>query len=185
MESFAPDTFDHAALAGEVLARLHRCASVPGDLAAVERRLEVDDLAPLFRVDASLSDRLPRLEIPEAAQTVWCHGDFHPDQIALDPEEKAWLLDLDLLAPGDPLCDLASWIGDAVSEMPETAPREHARPLLEGYARGGGGSVDQRRLWSLVAEELIRHAANGIRRLEKGAVELAARALEHARELAP
>jgi len=184
--TFEPDAFGHAREAAAVLARLH-ALEPPAELRP-PRGASTSDLSKLFRVDARLG-RLagPRraAPVPAGARRAFCHGDFHPDQVARLGEGGSWcLLDLDLLHAGDPTRDLACWIADWVIESGRDAA-EGARTLLDGYRAAGGAVPDERHLWALVATELVDRAASTVRRLEEGAVERALTALETARALAP
>ena len=100
-EPCPPDSFEHAYDAGALLARLH---AAPMAGAPSERRPQsVRELAPLFALDSSLAARASEIDDPpNDGATTWCHGDFHPDQVAKRREDGRVLLDLDLLGVGDP-----------------------------------------------------------------------------------
>ncbi len=175
-------TFAHAGDAARLLAALHR----PAFSIDLPSRDEPDDQRPLFATNPELERAYsmhPRVE--PAAIRVWCHGDFHPDQIAYGRRSgRPRLLDLDRLHAGEPARDLASWIADHLDEDPRATFEDAAGPLVEPYLEAQGPAVDPHRLALLVADELVLRAAAAIRRLESGALEHARASLERARSLA-
>lgn len=179
----APDRFEHAERAGGALARLHAVPISPWvPRRAADREMEALRLfaghAQLSRLGATV---LRRPSGSSGSQETWVHGDFHPDQVALEEGGGgARLLDFDCLGRGDPGSDLASWIADHLTEQDELGPADAAGPLLEGYRSAGGRAIDGRHLAQLVAGELVHRAAGAFRRLERGAPLLARRALEQA-----
>ena len=176
-----PDSFDHAAEAGRALALLHR-GERPVHAA---RKTGTTALRPLFEIAPDLWPACSGIEPPTAGDTRWIHGDFHPDQIGFEREGgRARLLDLDLLAPGDPIADLASWVADHVSARRDVGFEEARAPLIDGYRAGGGDPVSGGRLAGAVAWTLAHLAAGSIRRLERGAEEKARELLERARAIA-
>lgn len=203
LETRASDDFAHAAEAGRQLARLHAiplsaATAVDGDSGeplSDAPPLELADAsveepaqhAELFAEDAELGRRLGAIRVPRGVggprPRTWLHGDFHPDQVANSPGGPL-LLDLDCLTQGDPALDLASWIADHLHEREHATFTEAADPLLEGYALGGGARPDAELLRRLVACELASRAAASMRRLERGALERAARSVERAESLA-
>jgi aminoglycoside phosphotransferase (APT) family kinase protein len=181
LTDFGGDEFGHARAAGELLARLH-AIEAPADLRAVPLGLPAD-LGALFAVDGALA-RLPRAAAPPAPHArVFCHGDFHPDQVARLADGRWILLDLDCLAAGDPLSDLANWIADWIVEHERVDLDSAAAELIAGYRSGGGTPPEPTRLVAWVAWELVKRAGSTLRRLEKSAIERARFALESAGEL--
>jgi len=185
LTTFAPDSFEHAERAGAALGLLHQhplAAEVPA-----VRVPELARLESLFAIDPRLARRFRQLRIPVPAGTqTWTHGDFHPDQVALERGTGCWrMLDLDLVGPGDPLRDLASWIADELLEGGAPAPVKAGAELLGGYRSAGCPPVDRTQLGAWVARQLIARAAAAIRRLERGALEKATAAMELATELVP
>ena len=182
LESFGGDDFSHARAAGELLARLHALRA-PAQLRSVPARVP-DDLDRLFSVDGALA-RLPwAAALPAQLARVFCHGDFHPDQVAQLAAGNWVLMDLDCLAAGDPAFDLASWIADWIVEQQRLDLDAAGAELLGGYRSGGGLAPERARLAAWVAAELVRRAGSAIRRLERRAVEKARFALESAAALA-
>lgn len=181
VEAQRPDDFSRAGPAGRMLAGLH--APAPGTP-------RVDDLqahAPLFAWHPRLAALAAGARAPAPAGAArWTHGDFHPDQLAVERGSgELRLLDLDRLGPGRAVDDLASWVADALVAAPDAPPLEAAAPLLDGYAAAGGAPPVARELQAALASALVSRAAAALRRLEDGAVGRAARLLESARALAP
>ena len=184
----SPGDFSDAEAAGELLARLHGLDFGP----AGARRADTAASCPdeLFR----RFDGLPAVEWAQltpgagaAERQAWTHGDLHPDQIARPGGEDAperLLMDLDDLHVGDRDEDLASWIADGLHDGADDSYAAVSGPLLAGYAAGGGRVPGEARLRALVAAALVERGAGSIRRLEAGALERAARALQLARALA-
>lgn len=181
IKTFDPDSFLHAREAGALLARLHTLP-VAGKARRVSAGLP-KDLDALFAVDAALG-RMPRAAPhPEPDRLVFCHGDFHPDQVVRHADGRWLLMDLDLLALGDPTFDLACWAADWIVEHGRADLDAAATALLEGYRSAGGEVPERTRLAAFTAAELVCRAGSTLRRLEKGGVEKARFALEAAREL--
>jgi aminoglycoside phosphotransferase (APT) family kinase protein len=178
--SHAADDFTHARDAGAALAELHGLA-VPDEIGELAAGSEAD-LQPLFSVDDDLAARFTGLHDPRPYGKTWIHGDFHADQLAVverDGERRLALLDLDRLSAGDPARDLANWIADHLFEDEDLGFEAAAQELLEGY----GATLDADHLRRRTADELTRRGAAAIRRLEKGALERAARCLGRARAI--
>lgn len=181
--AFARDEFGHAAAVGRLLAKLHALpvSAAPASQATEAHDSESSASRDVLGAEPALAALARRVPAPQARVIAWTHGDLHPDQVLVaDEDGTARLLDLDNLAPGDPLADLASWIADRLARA--DAPRfdEAAAPLLEGYAR----AVDARRLHAQVAWALAGLAAGALRRLEPGALERARTLLERAASIA-
>lgn len=183
LEAPAPDTFAHARAAGALLARLHALPP-PAELRAVPTGFSRDH-ERLFAVDPGLR-RLPRAAPhPPARRRVFCHGDFHPDQVVRLVDGRWFLMDLDLLAAGDPAYDLANWIADWIVEHERVDFEAASSELLSGYRSAGGTLPENAHLTACTAAELVNRAAATLRRLERGAVAKARFALEAAKRLAP
>jgi hypothetical protein len=181
LTSFGGGDFGHARAAGECLARLHALRP-PSELRDVPLGLP-DDLDELFAVDAALA-RLPRAAPhPAARARVFCHGDFHPDQVARRDDGRWLLMDLDCLAGGDPASDLAHWIADWIVEHERVDREAAATDLLTAYRAAGGTVPEGAHLWAHVAAELVNRAGSALRRLEKDAVAIAGFALRAAQQL--
>ncbi len=183
LEAPAPDTFAHAHAAGAVLARLHALPP-PAELRAVSTGFSRDH-DQLFTLDPALL-RLPRAAPhPPARRRVFCHGDFHPDQVVRLADGRWFLMDLDLLAAGDPAYDLANWIADWIVEHERVDFEAAASELLAGYRSAGGTPPERAYLAACTAAELVSRAGSTLRRLEQGALAKARFALEAAHSLAP
>jgi aminoglycoside phosphotransferase (APT) family kinase protein len=181
LESFGGGDFTHARAAGERLAALHALPP-PDDL----RRLPLGlpgDLDELFAVDAELL-RLPRVAPhPAPRARGFCHGDFHPDQVARCADGRWLLMDLDCLAAGDPAADLANWIADWIVEHARVDLEAASGELLEAYRSAGARAPEPAFLAAHVAAELVNRACATLRRLEQGAIPKARFALESARRI--
>ena len=176
LSPYAPDSFAHRAVAGELLGRLHTTpaprANSPTpapDIAGAQALLE--------RIEPALR-RGPLADAPPPTRSTWCHGDFHPDQIGRDGNGEHVLLDLDALGVGDPVRDLASWIADALVEGAADDVTQESRPLLEAYRAAGGGEVAPEELRARCGEALVQRAAAALRRVEIDAVRRARQILE-------
>jgi len=178
---FAPDSFAHAREAGTALARLHALA--PPEGARLVDAGTSGDLDALFRVDARLGSARRAGPHPRVERLAFCHGDFHPDQVARRADGSWLLMDLDLLGAGDPAFDLACWIADAIVETRDVALESAAGELLEGYRAAGGDVPGPQRLAEFVAAELVCRAGSTVRRLELGAVDKALFALDAAQRV--
>jgi hypothetical protein len=181
VEAAAPCDFEHAPVAGGILARIHR--SLPAEGAGGPALRLPSDLPELFAADARLGSLGAELPAPLRDRPItWIHGDVHPDQFARERGDGSWrLLDLDAVGPGDPMRDLASWAADHLHERPGTEVDDAIEALVTGY--GPRRHVDFRRLLPRLAEELVLRAAAALRRLEEDAVEVALRDLRLAAEL--
>ena len=186
VESFSRFAFDHAREAGAALAGLHSASQPP----AVEpeggaREGGWADLSALFAWHPELAELSRGLEPvkPEGA-LVWSHGDFHPDQVAVEGGTgRMRILDLDRLAPAPAATDLGSWLADQLAVQPGADLERCAAPLLEGYASAGGCVPALDALAAATAGDLVSRAAACVRRLEVGAAARAARLLLQARRL--
>lgn len=181
LASFAPDSFAHAREAGALLARLH-ALTPPAELRRIATGLP-NDLDALFAADAALA-RLPRAAPhPRPARLVFCHGDFHPDQVVRLPDGRWLLMDLDLVGAGDPAADLACWAADWIIEHERAELDAATSALLEGYRSAGGIPPARAHLAAFTAAELVCRAGSTFRRLEQGASAKARFALEAARRI--
>ena len=186
VETFSPFSFEHAREAGAALAALHSTsyppASEPASDVTVGERAELVALFAWHPELAELSRALEPVK-PEGA-SVWCHGDFHPDQLGVDGRTgRMRLLDLDRLAPAAAATDLGSWLADQLAVQPGANLEQAAAPLLDGYASAGGCVPTSCALAAATAGELVARAAACVRRLEVGAAARAARLLLQARRL--
>ncbi len=177
-------SFGNSLEAGELLAQLH--CQWPEQFVSQIRVANRARLA-LFRFDPKLLSSAMRLVPPlSSASPVWKHGDFHPDQLGRDRASHCLrLLDLDELAVGSPLDDLASWIADRLMLDTECDLATASGELLEGYRSAGGERLSQSELAAATANTLVDQAAGALRRLEHGAHKKAARLIALAEELAP
>ncbi|PZQ50695.1 MAG: hypothetical protein DI556_06130 [Rhodovulum sulfidophilum] len=163
-----------ARAAGAALARLHGVpieGTPPPDWTLADETAALRDA--LRRAAAARPDLAARLvalgddlaaavaALP-AVPSKGIHRDFYPDQVILD-DTRAWLLDLDLFARGDPAIDIANFIahlrelglrtrGDAGA----LADQEHAFRL--GYSEIGPPPPDPERIELLARVSLARHA---------------------------
>ncbi|WP_420111676.1 hypothetical protein [Pseudactinotalea sp.] len=146
----AVDLGDHLHEVGRVLARLH-AADAPADvgrhgpeaeIAVVDRWLGLAEAygalaAPRSAVRAARA-RLPELLTHSWAPTALLHRDLHDKQIVLGAAGPG-LLDLDLLAMGDPALDLANLVVHLELRarqglMPLDRATDLGERLLAGYA---------------------------------------------------
>ena len=148
-------------LAARGLARLHAAAPRFGparpvaDLAAaaLRRGAKIGRCMPELaqaaqRTAAALAAHASAMAGAPLAQI---HGDFHLDQLRLRGD-RLMVFDLDELAVGDPLEDLASFVVKCPLTDAQLAPRvcEH---LIEAYARCRPAAFDLRRLdWHLAVQ---------------------------------
>ncbi|MBK7877353.1 MAG: hypothetical protein IPJ77_16710 [Planctomycetes bacterium] len=181
VETFPGDSFDHAADAGALLARLH--ADAPGPRHDAPRIRQ--DGAELFAFEPALAARAARLAPPPVARpSTWIHGDLHPDQVARRRDGSGWtVLDLDAVRPGEAVEDLAAWIADALAARRATSLADAGALLLAAYVRAGGREPARDQLACYVAQELRERAAASLRRLEEHAVERARELLDLAVEM--
>ncbi|WP_417263542.1 phosphotransferase [Celeribacter sp.] len=156
---------------GEALARLHtsgvevardwtlaqECAVLTQALAAEKARAP-ENISAFQAVERALAPDIARLETP--AEPVLLHRDFYPDQVICSAGGVA-LLDLDLVAMGDPAVDL----GNFLAHLDELALRHHkglgttaARDMafLDGYA-AHASLPDMSRITAARRISLARH----------------------------
>lgn len=173
IETLARRDFSHAREAGELLSKLH---ALPVPAVSAPVRFQGSDL---FEWHPELAVASAETYEGEPGNGTWIHGDLHPEQLAR--VGHGWkFLDLDGLALGDPLTDLATWIADKLTEPNSCDFSEASKELIAGY-----GAVDESELASRVAWELRGRAAGALRRLQTDAVETALTWLQRAREVAP
>lgn len=172
----------HAAEAGALLRELHD-APLPPPAASVPLQAAACLDLGLFRVRADLHQLATRIQsaLPSGTTStafVWCHGDFHPDQVLFEDGRARRLLDFDALGVGPRETDLAAWIADELASAPDGDFEQAARALFEGY-----GPVPLERLRAPVASRLCHLAAGALRRMELGAADKATDLLKRAQEL--
>ncbi|MEE8467468.1 MAG: phosphotransferase, partial [Planctomycetota bacterium] len=188
-EAPAPDRFEHAEQMGSLLARLHAlpCPTPgpkPGATPEPAAPQAGEEVAAWFQFAPELQRSASGLsDLTSRTRTTWIHGDVHPDQVLIDGQGTARLIDLDGLALGDPQVDLASWIGDHLAQAPDVGFEDAAAPLLSGYREAGGRPGETASLVLLVAHQLALRAAASLRRLEIGAPDRAHSLLARARAL--
>ncbi|MBI5431625.1 MAG: hypothetical protein HZA52_02215 [Planctomycetes bacterium] len=173
----ARDAFARTAQAGELLARLASLDAVGAPLAHVSR---LDGVRDFLELSGPGREVLQRVASPERRVTGWVHGDFHPDQLALDRDGHGRLLDLDALGRGDPADDCASWLADRLAADPSADFDAVARDLCSP----AGLAHELDRVRAHTAEELALRAAAALRRLEAGGRARADALCERALELA-
>ena len=104
--------------------------------------------APAGRVADAIAAR-----VPADMAVVQIHGDFHLEQLRMRAERLV-LFDLDELAIGDPLEDLASFVVKCPLRDAQLA-RSACEALIEAYARAWAGRFNQERLdWHLAVQWL-------------------------------
>ena len=102
------------------------------------------------RIAAAIAAHAPALADAPSAQL---HGDFHMDQLRVR-SERLVLFDLDELAIGDPLEDLASFVVKCPLRDARLA-RQACAALIEAYARSRPDAFDAARLsWHLSVQWL-------------------------------
>lgn len=113
---------------------------------------------------------------------VAAHGDFSADQVLRTPSGALSLLDLDAAVTAPAERDLGSWIGDALARAcsPSREPEEVAasvlagtRPLVDGYSRAAGVSVQTPALLAGAAASLLDRANEPFRYRERRWIEAA------------
>ncbi|MCE9592625.1 MAG: hypothetical protein K8S98_00390 [Planctomycetes bacterium] len=174
---FARTDFTRAEVAGELLARL---AELPVASAPHARVPTLAAAREFLELLPGGGDALARLPVLEHAPRAWVHGDFHPDQLALDADGRGWLLDLDAVGLGDPRDDAASWIADRLAAEPSLDFPEAARELC----RAARLERELDALRERTAEALALRAAAALRRLEVDALRRARALFERALDLA-
>ena len=187
-EDWLPGELDEAraltlgAAIGALLRELHDAPlpATPEQVAlASEKPLDLGLFAvraELAALAARVQSRLPT--VPVARDLVWCHGDFHADQVLFDDDGPQRLLDFDALGVGPRETDLASWVADLLAADPSCNFRGAASGLLTGYGR-----VPLAQLRGPVARRLCHMAAATLRRLELDAANKATFLLQRALEL--
>lgn len=173
----ARDDFSRPDLAGRLLARLAALDAGAVPEAPAPRLDSAREILALLEPGRSA---LERVRSPQRRAHALVHGDFHPDQIALDADGVPRLLDLDALGRGDPVDDAASWIADRLAHDPRAEFERVARELC-GPA---GLLAELDRVREHVAEALALRAAAALRRLERGAPDRASHLCRRALELA-
>lgn len=157
---------------GHALARLHDCDidvrrdwHLPDETKVLTKALGglADDLPQHAATLGELVRRARRVmaALP-GAQTALLHRDFYPDQV-LVPDERIILLDLDLLAMGDPAIDLGNFIAhlheDALRQkLPLDAFDADVHAFLSAYHHARPG-VNPDRITLLGQISLLRHLA--------------------------
>ncbi len=158
-----------AAEAGALLAELHARA-LSQDVPRVPPSADREEVLALLAIEPRLRERAERvLGRDPVGELAWSHGDFHLDQL-LRSRRGLVLLDLDSLGAAPREVDLASWIADEIAARPSSAPEEALEGPCSGYAYAGGRPPGRPALRAAVANELVRRAAAGLRRLEQDAL---------------
>jgi len=122
-------------------------------VAALKRGAKIGRCMPELDTAARrVADAIAGYVPPEPA-AVQIHGDFHLDQLRIR-DERLVLFDLDELAIGDPLEDLASFVVKCPLRDAALA-RNACEALIEAYARACAEHFDQERLaWHLAVQWL-------------------------------
>ncbi|MFN9785721.1 MAG: hypothetical protein ACK57N_03995 [Planctomycetia bacterium] len=144
---------------------------------------ETATLAALFEVDPQLHAAAARLCERHARRKVRLrrvHGDYHPGQLARDEQGRLVVYDWDECRIDEDGADASCW----AAERLRGADRAQAEDLLARLL-AADGALDERALRARLAMDLVRKAAGAIRRLEAGALDIAAAALRLAEELEP
>ncbi len=144
---------------------------------------ETASLAALFEVDPRLhaiAARLCERHARRKARLRRVHGDYHPRQLARDAAGGIVVYDWDECRIDEDGADAACW----AAERLRGARSAQADDLLARLL-AADPALDEGALRARLAMDLVRKAAGAIRRLEAGALELAASALDLAEELEP
>ena len=138
-----PETAADAAEAAGALAAALQRAALPGLPAAPPERLLAAARRKAGVIGAVLPDLRPRLDalvralaatVPAGTSLVAAHGDFHADQLLLDPGGIT-VVDFDELCTAAPALDLATYAADVVRGRPgdDAALDGVLDGLLAGY----------------------------------------------------
>ncbi|MCV3273339.1 aminoglycoside phosphotransferase family protein [Roseobacter sinensis] len=155
---------------GAALGHFHKSAVVPGRSWSRAQELAVlaHALGKAERMLPSEASRLKELlsqaedalgDLP-AQPPAPIHRDFYPDQVIID-EGLVWLIDLDLVALGDPAIDVGNFLAHlAEYAIRKTGTADAAEPLqaafLSGY-QSTGFDLPRRSVETMSAISLMRH----------------------------
>ncbi|MEY2747175.1 MAG: Phosphotransferase enzyme family [Planctomycetota bacterium] len=178
LEAWGPAELD--ALAMRRSAELREACGLSGEEWIED---ETATLAALFEVDPrlhALAARLCERHARRKARLRRVHGDYHPGQLARAADGRLVVYDWDECRVDEDGADASCWAAERLrGARPERAEELLAR-LLDADPE-----LDEGALRARLAMDLVRKAAGAIRRLEAGALELAASALHLAEELEP
>lgn len=149
------------AQAAQGLARLHGAEPRFGPArnnaglatASLKRAAKIGRCMPALAKQAQRISEAIAAQVPADAPRVQIHGDFHMDQLRVRAERLV-LFDLDELAVGDPLEDLASFVVKCPLADARLA-RQACAALIDAYARSRPELFDAARLgWHLSVQWL-------------------------------
>ena len=164
------------AAAARALAKFHRLpapADTPLADTGLAARRSVEAIEGLLGSGAggaaALANRLS--ETPPATFHTLVHGDFYHDQVTLRPDGRVHLLDVDELAIGNPIADVANFCAhlDVLALNAEILP-ERARVLraafLESYEAEAAIKLSKESFPRLQAEALLNLAVTPFREFQ-------------------
>lgn len=135
--------------AGRALARVHRSPMRP--TATLGRAEEAAELAAVTTALTALAPDLARMAAPVVARAAeslartaftetLIHGDFSADQVLIDKEGHATIIDWDRAAKGDPARDVGVFLAWLDAQMLDgaLAISGPAEAFVDGYAGAGG-----------------------------------------------
>ena len=155
-------------IASNSLAAWHRLPPPPGVGAAanvagklrehartLERLLPEGAARPAQLVDALVASA------PTPGPACLLHGDFYYDQVLIRKKRSAHFLDLDNLAVGDPIIDVASFCAQllllsARQKLAKQRAEWISRRFIEGYESATGSRVNGRKLNWHVSAQLLK-----------------------------
>lgn len=122
------------------------------------------------------------------ARPAWIHGDLYAQQILIDPQGAAGLLDFDEAGAGDRHRDVGNVIAHAAAAVQEGAlSRERGEALVQGFLESYGEAaegIDEARLRAECARSLALLSFAALRSLHPLWRKIARSRLEHAARIA-
>jgi hypothetical protein len=157
----------------ELLGLLDRLAEQPFDVERAETVREVAwRYAPMFRAlvpdqEARIDSVLERLGEDTDEPLVTTHNDFHEYQVLVESGQISGFLDVDEVAPGQRLDDLAMMVARFLSFAPfEQSGRERLESYAYGLLRDFGRTVDPEELHKRIAAVMFARATSPFRNQE-------------------
>jgi Ser/Thr protein kinase RdoA (MazF antagonist) len=141
------DAVANYGLGGKALAHLHKARlKAPFHTAGDEQALLNDIVTRVLDVDATFKGDFARAMAAVNRRREQCqpflpsviHRDFHEKQIICDGN-RAWLIDFDMLAKGDPAQDLANFVAHVALRQIQTGEQmaDNVASFIDGYTRHG------------------------------------------------